>query len=424
MSKTSPYRVTTLANGVRIATALMPHLRGVNVGVWAEVGGRHEGKNESGVAHFLEHLLFKGTSTHSARELTCAVEGVGGYLNAFTTEDHTCYYAKADAEHFGRLAEVLLEMYLDSQFPENELERERGVIREEILSLKDVPSQWTEDLLSESLWPNHPLGRPLTGTLQSVERITREDLLRFSRKHYTGRNTIFTVAGPVPHEEVLRQVERSLKRLPKGSPSRAVSALSSATVVRVEEEDTEQAHLALGFHTCSRIAPERFALRMLSVMLGENMSSRLFQTLRERYGYCYSVQSSVVALAEAGALCIYTDVDPAKLEKSLSAIRRECGRFTLREPGKRDLQLAAQYAIGQTRVALVSATQQAGWMAESLMALGRVVELEEVERAVMAVTGAQVHAVARQCLQFGGAATALVGPGARKETLERMVRQS
>jgi len=416
--------VTTLENGVRIATAWMPHLRGVNVGVWAEVGGRHEGRSESGVAHFLEHLMFKGTSAHSARELTCAVEGVGGYLNAFTTEDHTCYYAKADATHFGRLAEVLLEMYLDSEFPENELERERGVIREEILSLKDVPSQWTEDLLSESLWPNHPLGRPLTGTLRSVERITREDLLRFRGKHYTGRNTIFTVAGPVPHEEVVRGVGRSLKRLPKGGRSRPMLARATPAVVTVEEEDTEQAHLALGFHACSRISPDRFALRMLSVMLGENMSSRLFQTLRERYGYCYSAQSSVVALEEAGALCIYADLDPAKLEKAMQVIRRECARFTLRVPSRRDLKLAAQYAIGQTRVALDSATQQAGWMAESLMALGRVVELEEAERAVLAVTGAQVHAVARRCLQFGGAAAALVGPGARRADLERMVRHS
>jgi predicted Zn-dependent peptidase len=374
------------------------------------------------VAHFLEHLLFKGTSAHSALELTCAVEGVGGYLNAFTTEDHTCYYAKADAVHFGRLAEVLLEMYLDSQFPEHELERERGVIREEILSLKDVPSQWTEDLLSESLWPDHPLGRPLTGTLESIERIGREDLLGFRKRHYTGRNTIFTVAGPVPHEEVLEKVRRPLEGLARGGPSRPMPARAERAVVRVENEDTEQAHFALGFHTCSRTSPERFALRMLSVMLGENMSSRLFQTLRERYGYCYSAQSSVVALAEAGALCVYADLDPEKLEKAVKAIRRECGRFVERAPSKRDVHMAAQYAIGQTRVALDSATQQAGWMAESLMAVGRVVELEEVERAVLAVTGEEVHAVARKSLNFAGAAAAMVGPGISGERLEKMVR--
>ncbi|RFC45328.1 MAG: putative Zn-dependent peptidase [Verrucomicrobia bacterium] len=422
MKAASPYKVTTLANGVRVATAWMPHLRGANVGVWVEVGCRHERKSEGGVAHFLEHLLFKGTSAHSARELTCAVEGVGGYLNAFTTEDHTCYYAKADAAHFGRLSEVLLEMYLDSQFPEHEVERERGVIQEEISSLRDVPSQWAEDLLAESLWPGHPLGRPLTGTQESVGRISRVDLQRFRQRHYTGRNTIFTVAGPVLHEDVLRQVRRPLEGLPRGVASRPLLAREEAACVRVENEDTEQAHFALGFHSCSRTAPERFALRLLSVMLGENMSSRLFQSLRERYGYCYSAQSSVVGLLEAGALCVYTDLDPAKLEKAVAAIRRECARFSVREPSRGDLRMAAQYAIGQTRVALDSATQQAGWMAESLMAVGRVVELEEAERAVLGVTPAAVHAVARKCLQFGGAAAALVGPGVPVSRLAKMVR--
>ena len=423
MSTRSLYTVTTLRNGVRVASAWMPHLRGVNVGVWAEVGGRHEGKNECGVAHFLEHLLFKGTSAHTARELTAAVEGVGGYLNAFTTEDHTCYYAKADASHFGRMADVLLEMYLDSQFPEAELEREREVIREEILSLKDAPSQWAEDLLSESLWPNHPLGRPLTGTLESVERISRADLVSFRGRHYSGRNTIFTVAGPVPHEEVLRHVRCSLESLPRGTATRVQTAKPLRPSVRVAQEETGQAHFALGFHSCSRTSPERFALRLLSVMLGENMSSRLFQTLRERYGYCYAAQSSVVALAEAGALCVYTDLDPAKLEKAVAAIRKECNRFVAKAPSKADLSMAAQYAIGQTRLALDSSTQQSGWMAESLMAMGRIVEPDEVEKAVLKVTAPEVNAVAQKFLQFHHAAAALVGPGADVRKLSKMVRE-
>jgi len=422
MKPASQYTVTTLGNGVRVATAWMPHLRGTSVGVWAAVGGRHEKRGECGVAHFLEHLFFKGTASRSARELTAAVEGVGGYLNAYTTEDHTCYYAKADASHFSTVAEVLLEMYLDAQFPENEMEKEREVIREEILSLKDSPAQWAEDLLSESLWPSHPLGRPLTGSLESVEGITRGHLLAFRERHYTGRNTLFTVAGPVPHEEVLRVVRRSLERLPVGKKFRPAAASGRLSEVRVAAEDTGQAHLAMGFHTCSRTDPGRFALRLLSVMLGENMSSRLFQTLRERFGYCYSTQSSAVAFEESGALCVYTDLDPAKLARAVAAIRRECGRFSARAPGRKELQMAARYAIGQTRLALDSSTQQSSWMAESLMALGRVVEPAEVERALLGVTGAEVHACAKKYLCFERAGAALVGPGVAVEELEKMVR--
>ncbi len=422
MKPASQYTVTTLGNGARVATAWMPHMRGTSVGIWADVGGRHEKRDECGVAHFLEHLFFKGTASRSARELTAAVEGVGGYLNAYTTEDHTCYYAKADASHFATVAEVLLEMYLDAQFPEGEMEKEREVIREEILSLKDSPSQWAEDLLSESLWPRHPLGRPLTGTLESVERITRGHLLGFRERHYTGVNTLFTVAGPVSHEEVLRTVRRSLERLPRGKKSRPSAVAGRPSEVRVAAEETGQAHLALGFHTCSRTDPGRFALRLLSVMLGENMSSRLFQTLRERFGYCYSTQSSAVAFEESGALCVYTDLDPAKLARAVAAIRRECGRFTAREPGRNELRMAAQYAIGQTRLALDSSTQQSSWMAESLMALGRVVEPAEVEGALLAVTGAEVHACAKKVLCFEKAGAALVGPGVGAEALEKMVR--
>jgi predicted Zn-dependent peptidase len=418
----SQYRVSTLSNGVQVATAWMPHLRGVCAGMWAAVGGRHERPEECGLAHFLEHLLFKGTSAHTARELTMAVEGVGGYFNAFTTEDHTCYYAKADAAHFERLGEVLVEMYLDAQFPENELEREREVIREEILSLSDSPAQWAEDLLSSCLWPEHPLGNPLTGTIESVSRLRRSHLLAFRKRHYTGRNTIFTVAGPVPHEEVLSLVRTPLEKLPRGRPSQLRPARDLRTGVRVAEEDTGQAHLALGFRACSRTDPRRFALKLGSVLLGENMSSRLFQNLRERNGFCYAVQSSTVALEETGALCIYTDLDVSKLERALKAIRREAAALCVRPPSRPEMRRAQQYCIGQNRIALDSATQQNCWMAESLMAFGRVVEVDEVEQALLAVTGAQVQSAVSGWLNFKDAAAALVGPGVREADLAKLVR--
>jgi predicted Zn-dependent peptidase len=154
------YRITRLPNGVRIATATMPHMKTVAAGLWAAVGGRHESARQSGRRHFLEHMLFKGTARRNAKQITEDVEGIGGYINAFTTEDHTCYYAKAGANHLKRLCEVLGDMYLDSAFPEQEIEREREVIREEILMYRDQPAQHAQELLSESMWPGHPLGAP------------------------------------------------------------------------------------------------------------------------------------------------------------------------------------------------------------------------------------------------------------------------
>ncbi|MEI6713850.1 MAG: pitrilysin family protein [Verrucomicrobiota bacterium] len=422
MSLHSEYEVSVLGNGVRIATATMPHLRGVCVGIWAAVGGRHEAAGECGLAHFLEHLLFKGTSKRSARELTTAVEGVGGYLNAFTTEDHTCYYAKAAAGHFGRLSDVLIEMYADSQFPENEVEREREVIGEEILSYKDVPSQWAEELLSSALWPRHPLGRPLTGTAETVARLGRPELKGFRDRYYTGANTIFTVAGPISHKEVLERVSGPLSRIPRGRKAKAVAApASTKSVLLVEQEDTEQAHLALGFHAMSRNDDLRYALRLLSVVLGENMSSRLFQTLRERYGYCYSVQSSTVLLEETGALSIFADLDAAKLPLAMKAIRRELDRLREVKVSKAELKRAQDFTIGQTEIALDSATQQISWMAESLMSHGRVVSPGEVERALLSVRPEDLLGVSNLCFKAERTGVALVGPGYGSQAVKRMV---
>ncbi|MEY2600599.1 MAG: hypothetical protein RLZZ142_2858 [Verrucomicrobiota bacterium] len=415
-------RVSRLKNGVRIASAFMPHLQGVCVGVWALVGGRHEKREECGIAHFLEHLLFKGTTKRSARELTLAVEGVGGYLNAFTTEDHTCYYAKAAAVHFERIGEVLLEMYSDSQFPENEVRREREVIREEILSGRDVPSQWVEDLLSESLWPGHPLGRSLTGTEESIARLGRRALRGFRDRHYTGANTVVTVAGSVEHAQVLEVLGGGFGALSKGKSVRS-SRLKKAPrfELRVEEADSEQSHVALGFHAYGRTDPRRYAARLLSVLLGENMSSRLFQVLRERHGYCYSVQSSTVFLEETGAVSIFADLDPAKLPGALKLLRREFERLRERRVSKGELRRAQEYVIGQARISLDSATQRNAWMAESLMAHGRVVSPGEVEAGILAVDPAMVQGVAREVLTRNRMGAAFVGPGYGKGEMERLL---
>jgi predicted Zn-dependent peptidase len=422
MSAAGAYEVTRLRNGVQVASVTMPHLRGVTVGLWAAVGGRHERKRECGVAHFLEHLLFKGTSRHSARELTLSVEGVGGYLNAYTTEDHTCYYAKAAAAHFPRLSEVLTEMYTDSQCAPEEVEREREVIREEILSCRDVPSQWAEELLSEALWPGHPLGRPLAGTAESIARIGRPGLLAFRDRCYTGRNTLVTVAGPVSHAEVVEEVGGVLGRL---APGRGLVEEPVSRRLRqgicVEKAESGQSHLAMGFHACGRRSPRRFALRLLSVVLGENMSSRLFQSLRERHGFCYSVQTSTVLLRETGSFSIFADLDSGKLGRAMAVIGKELLRLRERPVSRAELQRAQEYLIGQTRVSLDSATQQISWMGESLMAHGRVVSAGEVERGILAVSAEQIQAEARLCFRQERMGAALVGPGHDREGFERML---
>ena len=370
------------------------------------------------MSHFIEHLLFKGTKRRTAKQITEQVEGLGGYLNAYTTEDHTCYYSRADARHLPQLADVLSDMFLNSEFAPEEINRERDVIREEILSYRDQPEQHASDLLTETMWPKHPLGRPLTGTLESISRFRRPALRRFVRKHYNGANTIAAVAGPISHEDAVRHFAPTLSRLPAGQkpPFTRIRPVSKNNVsVKAFPQETEQTPLAMGFHAFGRRDDRRYALRMLSVLLGENMSSRLFQRLRERHGFCYSVQTSIVTLADTGAIQICAGLDPSKLRKALEMILNELQRICEAPPSAKELKKARDYTIGQTAMGLESTTNQMMWMGESLLGYGKILDPSELEKKVLAVEPHHVQQVACHCLHRGRLGVAVVGPVKQEE---------
>jgi predicted Zn-dependent peptidase len=406
------YRTTRLENGVRIATREMPEMKSVSVGIWIAVGGRHEPEEICGISHFLEHLLFKGTAKRSSRDITEEVEGLGGFINAFTTEDHTCLYAKAASQHFPTLADVLADMYLNSLFEEQEIERERDVIREEILMYKDQPSQFSQELLTEAMWPRHALGRPLTGSLESVSRIKREQLLQFVAENYNGNSTIVTVAGRCKHEDVVRQFRHKLKKLARGqTPSfQRWNEVKRDQRVLIAEDATEQTHLALGYHAMSRTDQRRHATKLLSVILGENMSSRLFQQLRERYAYCYSVHSGMLALEDSGLVSISVGLETEKLRSALRAIHRELDKLCKRSPSKKELRQAQEYTIGQNELGLESTSNQIMWMGESLLAYDKVMDPEEVQTKFKQVTPEQIQEVANLCFAPQRMGLGIVGP--------------
>ena len=406
------YWTTTLENGVRIATRPMPEMKSVSVGIWVAVGGRHETENLCGISHFLEHLLFKGTSKRSAKQITEEVEGVGGFINAFTTEDHTCFYAKAGSQHLPALADVLCDMYVNSLFAESEIARERDVIREEIMMYKDHPGQFSQELLTEAMWPRHALGRPLTGSIESITRIRREDLLKFVEKSYNGNSTVVTVAGNCSHDEVVRHFEDKLKNVAKGKPPefQPWSEIKRDRRVLVANDATEQTHLALGYHAMSRTDERRHAMKLLSVILGENMSSRLFQQLRERYAYCYSVHSGTLVLEDSGLVSICVGLEPEKLQSALRSIHKELDKLRTRPPGKKELRQAQEYTVGQNELALESTTNQIMWMGESLLAYGSVIDPDEVQACFKRVTGDQIQEVANLCFAPQKMGLGLVGP--------------
>lgn len=409
----SPYRLTTLPNGVRIASASMPHMRSVCAGFWVAVGGRHEKREQCGISHFIEHLLFKGTARRTARQLTQAVEGVGGYINAFTTEDHTCYYAKAGVQHLPVLLDVLSDMFSCSLFAPNEIKREREVIREEILSYRDQPCQHASELLTETMWPQHPLGRPLTGTVETIAGMKRPQFKEFLDENYNGRTLVVSVAGPVEHHDVVEMLRPALSGLARGKRprfQRARDLPQGDARVALFYQETEQTHVAMGFHAFGRRDERRFALKLLSVILGENMSSRLFQVLRERHGYCYSVHTNMVTLEDTGSIHICAGLDPGKLQRALRMILRELENICKKAPSKQELQKAKDYTIGQTLMGLESTTNQMMWMGEGLVGFSRVHCPEEVERSLLNVTPEDLQRVACHCLNRGRLGVAIVGP--------------
>jgi predicted Zn-dependent peptidase len=398
-------------------------MRSVSLGIWAGIGGRFETKPMSGISHFIEHLLFKGTRKRTAKAITEEVEGLGGYLNAFTTEDHTCYYAKAGGQHFGMLCDVLADMYLNSTFEQQEIEREREVIREEIMMYRDNPAQHAQEVLSETMWPRHPLGQPLTGTVETISKFTRPMLKQFMGEHYNGSTTIVTAAGNVRHKDLLKEMSKRLGRLAAGRAPRYVRGRFSRGTPRVSlvNQATEQTHLAMGFYAFGRSDERRFALKLLSVILGENMSSRLFQRLREQHGFCYSVQTGMVALADAGLINIYAGLDTAKLQKAVRMIFREIESICKKAPGRQELKKAQDYTVGQTLLGLESTTNQMMFMGESILGYRKVLDPGDIEKRLMAVTPEDVRAVACHCLDRARLGLAVVGPLKNEEEIRRWV---
>jgi predicted Zn-dependent peptidase len=419
------YRTSRLKNGVRIATCEMPQMKSVSVGLWVGVGGRHEAEPLCGISHFLEHLLFKGTETRTSRQLTEAIEGLGGFINAFTTEDHTCFFAKAAAPHLESLAETLLDMFRNSVLAENEIERERDVIREEILMYRDQPAQFSQELLSEAIWPAHALGRPLTGSLESIARIQRPELIDYVGRNYNGCSTVITVAGRCQHESVVEMFRQGMEDLPAGECPQFEpwNGTPRDRRVIVATEDTEQTHLALGYHAISRTDDRRHALKLLSVILGENMSSRLFQQLRERYAFCYSINSGTLVLEDSGLVSICVGLEPGKLRRALRAINRELEKFQERPPSKKELRRAQEYTLGQNELSLESTTNQIMWMGESLIAYDYVIDPEEVQAKVKSVTPEAVQSIACFCFRPERMGIAAVGE-VKEENIQRWLAEN
>jgi predicted Zn-dependent peptidase len=406
------YNVTRLKNGLTIATAEMPHMTSVSLGLWVGVGGRYEPPEVNGVCHFIEHMLFKGTKRRSARRISQDVEGVGGYLNAFTSEEMTCYHSKARHDRFDELLDVLTDMFLNSRFDPSDVDKERSVIKEELAMYMDQPQQRVQELLNETLWPHQPLGRPLTGTEKSLDALSRAQLVNYQRTNYVANRTIFAAAGRLKHKNVVEAVSRLANRFPQGRTPHFVPATSEQTkpCVHLFTKETEQTQIALGIRTCSRHDERRFALRLLNTILGENMSSRLFQVIREDRSLAYSIYSALSYFDDVGSLTISAGLDLANLNKTLKLIMHELSQLTHALTTSAELRRARDYVIGQIDLSLESTDSQMMWLGEQLVGYGKTMPPEEIKGHLTRVTASEIRAVARDFFRPDRLNLALVSP--------------
>lgn len=406
------YQLTTLDNQLRVVTVPMASARSVAVGVYLSVGSRYESAAESGASHFAEHMLFKGTKTRNARQIANAIERVGGYANAATGREGTTYYTLVVPQHLPAALDLLSDMIMNSRFLPREMERERGVIVEEINRTLDTPDDLVFELIVGLEWPDSPLGRSIAGTHGTVTAMTRTQLVRFVERYYVPNAAAVVVAGPVEHEGVVAEVSRYLgawqpAELAEPEPA---APRSAASEIQAEIRGTEQAQMCLSLRGVPRRDPDRHAVSVMTAILGDGMGSRLFQEIREKRGLAYSVDASNSHLRDTGAFVVYAGVPPQRAEEALAATIEQLDRLRRRAVTPAELERGKEYTKGRLLLGLETPSANAGWVGSQVAQRLEVVTPEQWLAAVDAVTADDVRRVARRLFDGAAPHLALVGP--------------
>ncbi len=406
------YLRTLLPNGIRLLTCPMPHVRSATVCCYIRAGSRREPAGRAGLAHFLEHMLFKGTAAYPhPRLLSEAIEGVGGILDATTSPEITAYWAKVPEPHFLRAVEVLGEMLRRPLLLPGEVEKERRVIVEELRMIEDAPLDLTFQLIGQVLWPEHALGREVAGTFEGVAAVSREDLERFLQEEYLPAQIVAVVAGSPMPEEVEPAVQAALGDLDPRPvrPTEPAPETTSEPRLLLRPRETEQVNLCLAFPALSYFHPDRYVLRLLNTILGNGMSSRLFQAVREERALAYNIFSGLRQYADDGAVVIYAGTDPERLGECLQAIWDELERL-YEEPPEEELVRAKEYNKGRILLRMEDSYGVAGWYGMQEVLQEEVQEVEEVIAEIEAVRPAEIARLARDLFRRERIRLAVVGP--------------
>ncbi|WP_055589708.1 M16 family metallopeptidase [Peterkaempfera griseoplana] len=411
-------RRTVLPGGLRIVTETLPTVRSATFGIWVGVGSRDETPVLNGATHYLEHLLFKGTERRSALDISSALDAVGGEMNAFTAKENTCYYARVLDTDLPLAIDVVCDMLTGSLIREEDVDAERGVILEEIAMTEDDPGDVVHDLFSQVLYGNSPLGRPVLGTVETINALTRDQIAGFYRRRYRPENLVVAAAGNIDHTKVVRQVQRAFQTadalgredVRPSEPRGGSRALRTAGRVEVLNRPTEQAHLVLGLPGVARRDERRWALGVLNSALGGGMSSRLFQEVREKRGLAYSVYSYSTSYADSGMFGIYAGCQPKRVEEVLKICREELERVAEHGITEEELRRSIGQIAGSTVLGMEDTGSLMNKIGKAELCYGTHLSVDELLGKIRAVTVDDVREIAHDVLGAHRPSLAVIGP--------------
>ncbi len=405
----SNIRRAVLANGVRFATERMPHVRSVAIGIWLTRGSRHEPTEHTGIAHFVEHMLFKGTPTRSAEEIAQQVDSIGGQIDAFTSKEYAGYYLKVLDEHLPLAVDILADLITNPLFAVEDIEKEKKVILEEIKMVEDTPDDLVHEIFAEGFWAGHPLGRPILGTPASVSSLDQATLKRYFANTYVASNFVVVAVGNLEHDHVQALLERALEGLPHTGPDIEDVPPVTAAIVQVRRKELEQSHVVFGTPALPQHHPERYAGYALNTTLGGSMSSRLFQNVREKRGLAYAVFSGLSAYQDAGALSIYAGCANNAVAELIDVVVAEIRQMKSGGLDAVELRRAKDHLKGSLMLGLESTSSRMSHLARQEMYRDRTASLDEMLAAIERVTADDVQRLADRFFTNGSLAVTVLG---------------
>ena len=387
---------TTLPNGIKVITEAMTHVRSVSVGVWVSSGSRRETPEQNGISHFIEHMLFKGTTSRSAEQIARSVDSIGGNLDAFTAKEMVCYNTKVLDDHLPVAMDVVSDLVLNPLFREEDIEKEKGVILEEIKMDADSPDYMVHEIFTANFWKGHSLGKPILGTKETVKSFNQTTLRDYYKSIYTPANTCITAAGNLSHERLVTLVRERFEKLPATEPAPAHTAPATyARIALKSKKELEQVHLCLGVPSYPINHEDRFTCYVLNTMLGGGMSSRLFQNIRERQGLAYSVFSDLSPYSDTGCLSVYAGTSVESAKRVVESVLKEFTDLKQGPAPEEEVRRAKDHLKGSLMLSLESTSSRMSNLARQQLYFGRFFTLDELAASIESVTAEKILNVAR-----------------------------